>query len=284
MERHQPGNTKVRDSWDSRPGEEYSLPTTTYRRLGRQYSRWMYRLRAGVFQRVAKGLPLRWPEARVLDVGSGSGFYVDQWHRLGVPKVAGADLTEVTVRQLEQRFPGDDFVQFDLCKPLPAYVTRLSAPRSAESEARVAVPGFDAVSAMDVLSRIVDATQYEQALRNIASLLKPGGWLLWSDYFLRRRTERVSHQPGRPLRESEAAVRAAGFDIVDRRPMFVVMNYPADAQSKLARWGWTAMAAGAALAEPLVWIVGAILYPVERQLTRVVKESPSTEIMVCRRA
>jgi hypothetical protein len=137
---------------------------------------------------------------------------------------------------------------------------------------------------MDALSCIVDAAEYEQALRNIASLLKPGGWLLWSDYFRRRRTERLSHEVGRPLRESEAAVRAAGFDIVDRRPMFVVMNYPADAKSRLARWGWTAMAAGAALAEPLGWIVGAILYPVERQLTRVVKESPSTEIMVCRRA
>lgn len=249
-----------------------------------QYDRWMARLRARVFQRVARGLPLHWPEARVLDVGCGTGFYVDQWHRLGVPKVAGTDLREGTVRELGQRFPGDEFVQLDLCRPLPAYVTRLSATRSAETEARVPVPGFDAVSAMDVLSRIVDAAQYDQALRNIAALLKPGGWLLWSDFFLRRRIERMSPKLGRPLRESEAAVRAAGFDVVDRRPMFVVMNYPADAKSKLARWGWKAMMAPAALVQPVGWLVGAILYPVERQLTRVMRESPSTEIMVCRRA
>lgn len=253
------------------------------RRSASQYDKWMFRLRARVFQGVARGLPLNWPEARVLDVGSGTGFYVDQWHRLGVPKVAGTDLREGTVRELEQRFPGDEFVQVDLCKPLPAYATRLSAGRSVGSEARVPVPGFDAVSAMDVLSRIVDGVQYDQALRNIASLLKPGGWLLWSDFFLRQ-MERTSRHLGRPLRESEAAVRAAGFDIVDRRPMFVVMNYPADAKSTLARWGWKVLVAPAALVEPLGWLVGAILYPVERQLTRLMKESPSTEIMVCRRA
>lgn len=253
-------------------------------RFGHRYSSWMSRLRAGVFQRVARSLPLPWSRAQVLDLGSGSGFYVDQWQRLGVAKVVAASLAGVAETESREGSPSHDIILLDIGKPLPAHVTRLSAPTNEVQGARVPVPGFDAVSAMEVLSQLGDDTEYAQAFRNIASLLKPGGWFLWSDPFLRRPNNRENGTVSRPLRESEAAVRAAGFDIVERRPLFVMMNYPADAKSKLARWVWSAMAAGTARAEPLGWLCGAILYPVERQLTRVVKESPSTEIMVCRRA
>jgi hypothetical protein len=65
--------------------------------------------------------------------------------------------------------------------------------------------------------------------------------------------------------------------------MFVLMNYPADTTSRLARWAWTAMVAPAVLGEPLGWALGATLYPLERALVRLKRESPSTELMVCRR-
>jgi hypothetical protein len=64
--------------------------------------------------------------------------------------------------------------------------------------------------------------------------------------------------------------------------MFVLMNYPADTRSRLLRWAWTAMVAPAVLGEPLGWALGAALYPLERALVRVKRESPSTELMVCR--
>jgi SAM-dependent methyltransferase len=264
---------RVRDYWESRLRQSYSLQGVGYQRLGTQYNKWMYRLRARVFQRVARGLGVDWSSARVLDVGSGTGFYVDQWHQLGVPKVTGVDITEVAVEQLRRKFPGDVFEQLDVGKPLPAHGSRLTAHA-----------GLDAVSAMDVLFHIVDDTEYAQAFRNIAALLEPGGWLIWSDNFLRHGTERVTHQVSRSLAESEAAVRQAGLEIVRRVPMFVVMNHPTDSRSRLARLAWTAMVAPAALAEPLGWLVGATLYPLDLALTSVMRESPTTEIMVCRRS
>ena len=118
-----------------------------------------------------------------------------------------------------------------------------------------------AVSAMDVLFHIVDDEQYRRAFVNIASALAPGGWFIWSDNFLHHDTERVTHQASRSLAESEDAVRAAGFEIVERVPMFVLMNYPTDSTSKLGRLAWTAMVSPAALAEPLGWLVGAALAP-----------------------
>lgn len=262
---------RVRDYWESRLRQSYSLQGVGYQRLGTQYNKWMYRVRARVFQRVARSVGVDWSQARVLDVGSGTGFYVDQWHRLGVPKVAGVDITEVAVEQLRRKFSADEFEQLDVGKALPAHGSLLTAH-----------PRFDAVSAMDVLFHIVDDAEYAQAFRNIASLLKPGGWFIWSDNFLRHGTERVTHQVSRSLADSEAAVRQAGLQIVRRVPMFVLMNHPTDSRSRLARLAWTAMVAPAALAEPLGWLVGAALYPLDLALTNVRRESPTTEIMVCR--
>lgn len=261
-----------RQYWESRLREHYSLAGVGYLRLGRRFNEWMYRVRGEVFDEVVQryggtGVP-GYRGAEVLDVGSGTGFYLNRWLQRGA-RVTGLDLTDVAVQELARCFPAARLVRADIGQPLAGVP--------------LATGSFDAVSAFDVLFHIVDDTQYAQAFHNIAALLKPGGWFFWSDNFLRHPTERVTHQVSRTLAESTACVEAAGLEVVDRLPMFVVMNYPADTTSRLARWAWTAMVAPAALAEPIGWAVGAVLYPVERALLRRCRESPSTELMVCRR-
>jgi SAM-dependent methyltransferase len=261
--------------WETRLREHYSLAGVGYLRLGRRYNEWMYRVRGHVFERVVERLAKSEERSgwRVLDVGAGTGFYVDRWLRMGA-EVTGLDLTEVAVRELSRCFPAANFVQADIGRPLGGRPLgeRLLSPGS-----------FDAVSAFDVLFHIVDDAAYARAFQNIAALLRPGGWLLWSDNFLRHPTERVAHQVSRSLEESTAAAGAAGFEVIERVPMFVLMNFPADTTSRLARWAWTAMVAPAALAEPIGWAVGALLYPLEKALVERMKESPSTEIMICRK-
>ena len=278
-----------RQYWEARLREHYSLAGVGYLRLGRRYNAWMYRVRGEVFDRVVQGIGNResgvgtaggsysplpapyslgwWKGREVLDVGSGTGFYVDRWLRAGA-RVTGLDLTDVAVDELARSFPGARFVRADI---------------GAIGGVPLESPAFDAASAMDVLFHIVDDAAYARAFVNLASLLKPGGWLLWSDNFLRHATERVTHQASRSLDESVRCVEAAGFEVVDRVPMFVLMNYPADTTSRLARWGWTAMVAPAALAEPIGGLIGAMLYPLERALVRRMRESPSTELMICRK-
>jgi SAM-dependent methyltransferase len=274
--------------WESRLGGEFSLAGVGYLRLGRRFNQWMYRVRGEVFDRAVAGLEQRqqstvnsqqaaprstdfgspWRGREVVDVGSGTGFYVDRWLRLGAG-VTGLDITDVAVARLTQAFPGARFLRADIGGALDG------VPLEAGS--------FDAASAFDVLFHIMDDAQYARAFENIAALLRPGGWFLWSDNFLRHGEVRVRHQASRPLAESVRLAEAAGFEVVDRRPMFVLMNYPADTTSRLLRWAWTAMVAPAALGEPLGWALGAVLYPLERSLVRRMRESPSTELMVCRR-
>jgi SAM-dependent methyltransferase len=263
--------------WESRLREHYSLAGVGYLRLGRRFNEWMYKVRGEVFDRVVGGLePGKpgaatnpWTGANVLDIGAGTGFYVDRWKRRGA-SVTGLDLTDVAVNELSRCFPGDRFVRADIGGSL--------------DQVPLAPASFDAVSAFDVLFHIVDDAAYARAFRNIASLLRPNGWFLWSDNFLKAGTERIAHQASRSLDESTRLVESAGLEIVQRVPMFVLMNYPADTRSRLARWAWTAMVAPAVLGEPFGWALGAALYPLERVLVRAKRESPSTELMVCRHA
>ena len=139
------------------------------------------------------------------------------------------------------------------------------------------------MSAFDVLFHVVDDQLFLRALTNIASLLEPGGWFLWSDNFIHRPTMRVEHQVSRSLDQVTGALGQAGLEIVERVPMFVLMNYPADSDSKLVRWAWTAMVSPAMVSDLLGGLLGRVLFPLERRLVRTVRESPSTELMICRR-
>lgn len=265
--------------WERRLREHYTLAGVGYLRLGRRYNEWMYRVRGEVFDRVVREIAggrwgpgasgrQGWRGADVLDVGAGTGYYMERWIRFGV-QVVGMDVTPAAIEGLARRFPGARLIQADIGGSLDGVALRQGS--------------FHAVSAFDVLFHIVDDAQYARAFTNIASFLRPSGWFLWSDNFIHRTARRVPHQASRPLAESVRLVEAAGFEVLGRVPMFVVMNYPADTDSRLARWAWTAMVAPAMLAEPLGWLLGAALFPIERRLVRRIAESPSTELMVCRK-
>jgi len=270
---------KSGEYWESRLRENYSLAGVGYLRLGRRYNEWMYRIRGEVFDRVLGEIAAGrwggwnlgregWRGAEVIDVGAGTGFYMERWIRFGA-RVIGMDFTEAAIEGLSLRFPGARVLRADI--------------GGIQSGISLRQGSFHAISAMDVLFHIVDDASYARAFHNIAALLKPGGWFLWSDNFVHQETHRVAHQVSRTLDESVKRVEQAGFEILGRVPMFVLMNYPADSRSRLRRWGWTALVSPAMVAEPLGWMVGGLLYPIERWLVRRGEESASTELMVCRK-
>ena len=80
--------------------------------------------------------------------------------------MSGADLTDVAVERLRERFRGDTFTQFDLTGTAPDDL----APRH-----------YDAISAMDVLYHIVGDDGYVRAIENLHSLLRPGGMLIMTE-------------------------------------------------------------------------------------------------------
>ena len=180
--------------WEQRLSEEYSLHGVGYASLGLRYNRWMYRIRRRVFRRTMRRFLRDRSSMRVLDVGCGTGFYVDQWRELGIGQIAGLDLTETAWPQGGRAASG---------QPVP---------------------------------RVVDPADARRRVR-------------------------------------------------DRLPQadVLAMNGPVDSTSRVMAAWWRRLMGVARRGDRAANIAGAMLFPVELALTRVMRESPTTEIMVCRR-
>jgi SAM-dependent methyltransferase len=253
--------------WESRLADSFSLEGVGYSGLGRSFNGWMYRVRRAVVARRVRRLLAGKPPRSVLDIGSGTGFYLDLWRRLGAASVTGSDITDTAVDRLRERFPGTQLVRFD------AGGEKLPLPRAS----------FDVVSAFDVLFHVVDDRRYERALANIRELLVPGGLFFFTDNFLHGPAVRAKTQVSRSLDSVRASLDAAGLEVVERRPLMVLTNAPVDSHSRLLHAWWAGLARAARASEALGWVAGAVLYPVELALVSLLREGPTTELMVCRR-
>src|SRR6266540_2803845 len=118
-------------------------------------------------------------DAEILDVGSGTGFYLDRWRELGLERTTGSDVSDIAVERLQRRYPSLNIVQLDIGE---------------ESSAELAQRQFDIVSVFDVLFHITDDLKYHRAFENLAKLVRPGGLLVFSENFVHGESSRVAQQ------------------------------------------------------------------------------------------
>jgi SAM-dependent methyltransferase len=253
--------------WEERLGKNFGPAGVGCIGMGRGYNHWLYKVRQRVFLRIISSLNINLMDADVIDIGSGTGFYIESWKKLGVRKIVGTDFTHVSIEHLQRKFPDDRFYQVDIGSNM---VTPLGQS------------SYDIVSAFDVLFHIVDDVRYRKAIQNIYGLLRPGGWFIFSDNFLHSGTERAGHQVSRSLEEITDILIETGFKLVRRTPMFVLMNDPIDQPYRFFRWVWIIFATFVKKMNFFGHIFGTVVYPWEILLTKYLDESPSTEIMICR--
>jgi SAM-dependent methyltransferase len=253
--------------WERRLGRNPGLCGVGNTRMGRRYIEWLYRVRRVVFLRLFRSFRTNLGTAQVFDVGSGTGFYLELWRELGVASVAGCDLTEIAVSRLQSALPWTTIERMDISDPLSPLVLHR----------------YDVVSAFDVLFHIVDGERYRQAIRNVHSLLRPGGLFVFSDLLVHGAPMASEHLACRGLEDVMALLAKMEFDVLCRVPMFVLMEEPLDSTSATYRFLWKLATYPVRRSELAGFLVGGMLYPLELFLTKIVHESPTTEIVVCRK-
>ena len=204
-----------RSYWDNRHAERYGPESVGYAGLGVPFNIWMYRVRRHVVCREIRQARLELPKCDVFDVGSGTGFYVDLWSRLGARSVTGSDFAPYAVASLRKQFPKHRFCELD--------ITAADMP--------LELGPFDVVSAFDILYHIVDDTKYARAIRNLSALVRPGGHFLFSENFLPGERESNVHQVSRSCAEITQLLSNNGFEILRRAPLFFLMNRPLKSRS-----------------------------------------------------
>lgn len=208
----------------------------------------------------------------VLDVGSGTGFWVELWLREGATHVAGSDLVPSAVDRLRERFSGCEFETADVTERPP-------------------FPGrtFDVVSIMSVLHHVVDEDRFRSALVNLASQLAPGGQLIVLDALVVRgrwmpADAESAHNVTRTLAQWEAAAEGSNLHIKSVVPTASFLSDPVDAGSRLAfashRLWWRGFTAAIRNRDRLASAVVPALAALDRAVVRRLHVGPSAKLLV----
>jgi SAM-dependent methyltransferase len=245
--------------------------------LPSEFNRWLYRALERRVRWLLKrhGVPGR--ARRAFDVGAGTGYWVRVWHDLRAERVDGCDLIPAAVERLNTEFGprGDRFVAADVGAVDP------ELPREP----------YDLVSVMNVLLHVTDDAAFDRALRNVAGLVAPGGWLLLVEPIL---FDPAYARPPTPEATSRARVLAAyrggleeaGLELVDLRGAVAMANNPIEAGSRTAYqryarwWRWVVRRVRASPAS-IRWL-GPLMLGMDRFMLAT-GAAPSSKIVLFRR-
>jgi SAM-dependent methyltransferase len=256
--------------WEKRLSPGPGLHLVGHLAYGHAFNKALYDIRKHIFHSViAQYLP-DISQKDILDIGCGTGFYLEQWQKYRTASIKALDFTNAAVEFCAKQYPDITVFQADISD-----TELLNHPALRD--------GVDVISVFDVLFHIVNDIAYENALSNIASLLRPGGILLYADNFIHGQTKREKHIVHRPLNYIQNVLENKGFTVLQRRPLFWLMGYPVDSRSSLRGWLWRAFMYPVRHSEIIGAVYAAVLKPIELALLALCRESPTTELMICRK-
>lgn len=152
--------------WERHLRERPGVLGTGHRRFSLEYNLKMYAAATRRLHAALDGSAIVLEQTDVLDVGSGFGYFLEQYQAWGARALTGVDLTQVAVDHLRARFPQMTILQADISDP---------AWR---------IPGsFGLVSAISMIFHIVEEARFRTALHNLCAHVAPGGHLLIVDAF-----------------------------------------------------------------------------------------------------
>lgn len=257
--------------WSKHLKGKLSLSGVGFTGFGESYNEYMYQMKRIVLERAISKYNFDISSMRILDIGCGSGFYVDMWQQKGVKYLTGLDITAISVEELSSKYPNFNFFEADITSP--TLITDLNFEKNS----------FDIITAFDVLFHIVDDDKFEQAIKNIRMLCSEHGYIFITDLFPHIRPYVLSHQKSRLLKDYVQILEHNGIEITDRTPVHYLMNAPLDISSgllqKVLLYFWWARIAR--IVERSTHLLGPIFAKLDSVLTKIVKESPSTEMIIC---
>lgn len=256
--------------WEDRLADKNNLQGVGYLSLGKIFNVWSYKTRKFSFNYHLAKNNISLSGKKAIDIGSGTGFWIEALNEKGAAPITGVDLTEVAVKSLKTTFPYADFVQGDIGEQtLPAGVT---------------AGAYELVTCIDVLFHVVDDARFEKAIANIASLLKSGGYFIFSDLFLtNNRTVRGRHQVMHSEEFLLSLFKKYDLEVVDRGPFLYLSNAPLNTKSWFVKWYWFMIHNTVRFFTPLGYIAGPITYWLEKFFIKKAKASPTSQIAILRK-
>ncbi|MFB0522653.1 MAG: class I SAM-dependent methyltransferase [Candidatus Bathyarchaeia archaeon] len=210
-----PTKLDVKQYWEKRLSNCFSLEGVGCLGMGERYNWYLYKSKNRVMNRTLKKLHLSTRNKTVLDVGSGTGFWINYYLKKDIRNICGCDISSVSVRNLKTIYS-----KYDNVSIFEADFGSRSIPVDVE---------FDIVNAMDVAYHILDDDGFTTFIDNISGCLRSGGYVFLTDTFPERpRDMRYPHVKNRTLSEYNEGMERNGIRIIMVTPMYFLLHPPAD--------------------------------------------------------
>lgn len=200
------GEYEPRVYWERRLSNDFSLRGVGYAGFSLRYNEYLYRQKALALQTALERYDISLTGKTVLDVGCGTGFFIELYSGRGAKAVIGWDITETSVRALKERYPHCRIEKVDIAAPLAT------------------TERFDIINVLDVMYHIVDDDLFAQGLRNTAYLVGPGGYLFLTDRLGGEDSHAAEHVRFRSLKRYADILTDSQMTLLGFVPIFWAMN------------------------------------------------------------
>ncbi|MEK7142596.1 MAG: class I SAM-dependent methyltransferase [Patescibacteria group bacterium] len=249
--------------WQKIHGKYPGLQAVGYVDLGEPFNFWMYRVRARHFEKIIKKFAPK-KNLKILDLGSGTGFYALLFLANGYQNITGSDFSSQAIAKLK-KIKGLKVKKIDLGLRQKAF------------------PKYHLITCFDVLYHLVDDRRYHQAFENVGRMLCDNGYFLFSENPLPYGEFRSRHQVLRNQKTIYMLLEKNQLQVVSRQPVFFLMNTPVLSRNPLLKAYWFWLLLILSRLPQLGKILGPLLYPLELALGRLFSKGPSTEIIVAQK-
>jgi SAM-dependent methyltransferase len=195
--------------WEARLSERFDLTGVGTHGFNRYYNRWLYRAKLRALKKAFAQFDIQCEHKDVLDVGCGTGFFVDTYHALGARSITGIDITQKSIQALKHKYPHHTFVQMDIGKERTEVLGR-----------------FDIINAFDVLYHVQDESAFQNAVANLAQASRRGTYIFLTDLLGPTRVQISDHVTFRALDTYTEAFAQHGLEVLSTIPMYSLMNRP----------------------------------------------------------
>ncbi|HPP67020.1 MAG TPA: class I SAM-dependent methyltransferase [bacterium] len=265
--------------WQKRLSKDFSLTGVGYLRFKIEYNIWLYKARLYVLQKLLKKADVNCNGKNLLDIGIGTGFYIDFWEKQGVKNITGIDITSKSIEELKRKYPNYNFIKADIGDEMESFNER-----------------FDIITAFDVLFHIVREDKFKQAIKNIKKFSHSNTIILIMDNFLKEYKQTRGHENDRTLEYYKKILDSHSIDIKIIEPIFFFMNAPIDIErinNRLTRFtinsmwrinkevNWYFKKLGT-FGRGLTYSWALILYILDRLILKWVSVGPSTKLILAK--
>jgi len=257
------------DFWERRY-ERFDISSSGHIDLPHDYNIWLYKMKASKIAKAIHGEKEGVEDKNILELGCGTGAYLDLWKKLGLRTVTGVDISPSSANILNQKFSEWNFHCHDI-----------SAASLLDILGR---KKYDVVTAIGVLVHIVDDEKMKWALENISNLVTNDGLVLISDYTLSGDQPSVDHgyMKFRNFEEFKGNLNQVGLKFVSTLPFYYFMIAPFDTPSIIERiFLEKSHFFFRKFIRKFPKLAGRFLYSLDKIITPLLANGPSEELFVC---